>query len=119
MGKDDKEPKRVQRKIPSGHPYEGIAGKKDYVQAEGGSSRYKVQDPSTCMRIIRDGPNGQEFIITGTREDTFAQACKRNWYFQSVKRKSNWYIKDERDNDVSHKLMDSVDGIFTLLPKDE
>ena len=115
MGKDDKEPKRVQRKIPSGHVYEGIAAKKDYVQAESGSSRYRAQNPSTCMRVIRDGPGGQEFIISGDREQTFAQACIANWYFESVKRKSKWYINDERGNDVSDRPLDSIEGIFTLI----
>ncbi len=118
MGKDDKKTRPVPRKIPNGHVHGGLAGKKDYVQAESGSSRYKAQDPYTCMRVIRDGPDGQEFIITGSREDTFAQACKGNWYFESVKRKSNWHVTDERGNDVSDKLMDSVDGIFTLVPED-
>ena len=117
MGKDDKEPKRVQRNIPSGHVHGGLAGKKDYVQAESGSSRYKAQDPSTCMRVIRDGQDGQEFIITGGREDTFTQVCRANWYFKSVKRKSKWFIKDERGNDVSDKSLQSVDGICILIPE--
>jgi hypothetical protein len=115
MGKDDKEPKRQQRNIPSGHQYEGTAAKKDYVQAEGGSSRYKPQDPSSCMRVVRDGPDGVEFIISGDREETFAEACRANWHFESINRKSKWYIKDERGNDVSDKPLGSVDGIFMLV----
>jgi len=117
MGKDDKEPKREQRNIPAGHPYGGITAKKDYVQAEGGSSRYSPQDPSSCMRVVRDGPGGQEFIISGDREDTFAQACRDNWYFESVNRKSKWYIRDENDNDVTDRSLGSIEGIFTLVPE--
>lgn len=117
MGKDDKKTRPVPRKIPSGHTHEGIAGKKDYVQAEGGSSRYKAQDPSTCTRVIKDGHDGQEFIITGGREDTFAQVCRANWYFKSVKRKSKWFIKDEHGNDVNDKPLQSVDGICILIPE--
>jgi hypothetical protein len=117
MGKDDKEPKRQQRNIPSGHQYEGIAAKKDYVQAEGGSSRYKPQDPSTCMRVIKGGPDGQEFIISGPREVTFAQACKANWPFKSVPQKSGWFIRDAQDNDVTNASLETVDGIFILVPE--
>ena len=113
MGKDDSKI----RKIPDSHTHAGIAAKKDYVQAEGGSSRYKPQDPSSCMRVIKDGPNGQEFIISGDREETFAEVCRANWYFESVKRKTKWFIKDERGNDVSDKPLGSVDGIFTLIPE--
>ena len=117
MGKNDSKSKKVPDQPVSGHQYQGIAAKKSYVKAAGGSSRYKAQDPSTWMRVIRDGPNGQEFIITGDREETFAQACKANWYFESVKRKSKWYIKDERGNDVSDSPLGSVDSIFTLIPE--
>jgi hypothetical protein len=117
MGKDDSKSKKVPDQPASGHPYQGIAAKKSYVKAAGGSSRYKAQDPDTCMKVIKDGPDGQEFIISGDREDTFAQACKANWYFERVNRKSAWYIKDERGNDVSDMPLGSVDGIFILVPE--
>ncbi|MGY5860699.1 MAG: hypothetical protein RTU63_15130 [Candidatus Thorarchaeota archaeon] len=117
MGKDDSKTKKVPDQPVSGHPYQGIAAKKSYVKAEGGSSRYKAQDPSTCMRVIKDGPDGLEFIISGDREETFAQACRANWYFESVKRKSKWLIVDERGNDVSDSPLGLVDSIFTLIPE--
>ena len=119
MRKRDSKTKKVPDQKPASHAHVGIAAKKSYVKAKRGSSRYKAQDPSTCMRVIRDGYDGQEFIITGDREDTFAQVCGANWYFKSVNRKSRWYIKDERGNDVSDKPIHSVDGIFILIPEDE
>ena len=116
MGKHDSKTKKVPDEPVSGHRYQGIAAKKSYVKAEGGSSRYKAQDPSTCMRVIRDGHDGQEFIISGDRGDTFAQVCKANWCFESVNRKSKWYIEDEHGNDVSDNPLQSVDGVFVLIP---
>jgi hypothetical protein len=117
MGKHDSKTKKVPDQPVSGHRYQGIAAKKSYVKAKDVSSRYKAQDPSTCMRVIKDGHDGQEFIISGGSDDTFAQACRSNWYFESVNRKSKWYIKDEHGNDVSDKPLQSVDGIFTLIPE--
>lgn len=117
MGKHDSTERKMPELKPASHTHEGIAAKKNYVKAKGGSSRYKAQDPSTCTRVIKDGHDGQEFIITGCREDTFAQACRENWYFKSVSRKSKWYINDERGNDVSDKSLQSVDGILILIPE--
>ena len=117
MGKDDNGARKIPEQKPESHPYVGIAAKKNYVQAEGGSSRYKPQDPSICMRVIKDGPGGQEFIISGNPEDTFAHACKSNWYFESVNRKSNWSIRDEHGNDVTDNALVSREGSFTLIPE--
>ena len=117
MVKHDSRGKRAAEPEPESHIHAGATTRKSYVIAKGGKSRYSAQDPSTWMRVIRDGYNGQEFIITGDREETFAQACIANWFFESVKRKSKWYIKDEGGNDVSDKPLQSVDGIFTLIPE--
>jgi hypothetical protein len=117
MGKNESKSKKVPDQPVSGHQYQGIAAKKSYVKAEGGSSRYKPQNPSNCMRVIKDGASGLEFIISGDREETFAEVCRTNWPFERVKRKSKWYIKDERGNDVSDKPLGSVDGIFYLIPE--
>ena len=117
MVKHDSRGKRVAEPEPESHIHAGATTRKSFVMAKGGKSRYSTQDPSTCMRVVRDGQGGIEFIVAGDREDTFAQACKANWYFKSVNRKSKWYIKDERGNDVSDKPLQSVDGIFTLIPE--
>ncbi|MGY5860701.1 MAG: hypothetical protein RTU63_15140 [Candidatus Thorarchaeota archaeon] len=85
--------------------------------AKQGLSRYKDSDSSMIKRVIKDGYDGEEVIVSGNRETTFGQACKDQWQFVSVKRNSRWYIKDDRGNDVSDKLLQSVDGIFVLVPE--
>jgi len=47
---------------------------------------------------------------------TFAQACRLSWPFQSIDKKSSWFIQDERGNDVSERTLESSEGIFTLVP---
>lgn len=117
MVKHDSRGKRAAEPEPESHIHVGAVTRKSFVIAKGGKSRYNTQDPSTCMRVVRDGYGGIEFIITGDREDTFAQACRANWYFDSANPNSTWYIEDENGNDVSDKPLQSVEGIFTLIPE--
>jgi len=117
MVKYDNKGKRVAAPEPESHIHVGAATRKSYVIAKGGKSRYNTQDPSICMRVVRDGQGGVEFIIAGDQEETFAQACITNWHFESVHLKSTWGIEDECGNDVTDRSLGSVEGIFTLVPK--
>jgi len=76
--------------------------------------RFEERDASICKRVIKDGPDGDELVISGERNVTFAQACRMNWFFQSIDKKSRWFIQDERGNDVSDRTLESIDGVFTL-----
>ncbi|TFH10222.1 MAG: hypothetical protein E4H14_02895 [Candidatus Thorarchaeota archaeon] len=77
--------------------------------------RYNESDHSIFMRVIKDGYDGKEFIVSGDSETTFGQACKNQWQFESVSRNSSWYIKDERGNDVTDMFLISSDGICILI----
>jgi len=81
------------------------------------AASYKEQDPSIYMRVIREGYDGAEFIITGDKEDTFAQACSANWQFVRINQKSKWFVKDEKGNDVTDRSLESVDGVFFIIPE--
>jgi len=78
---------------------------------------YRDRDPSICKRLIKDGPDGIEVIVSGGKRDTFAQACRDDWQFNSVSQKSKWFIKDEKGNDVSDRSLESSDGVFILIPE--
>ncbi len=84
---------------------------------QGSNSRSRERDPSICKRVIKDGIDGMEFIVSGDKETTFGQACKNHWQFESVSRTSGWYIKDSRGNDVTDMSLFSFDGICTLFPE--
>ena len=78
---------------------------------------YKDSDSSIYKRVIKDGFDGKEFIVSGDSETTFGQACKNQWQFESVGRNSGWYIKDARGNDVTNMSLISFDGICVLIPE--
>ncbi|MGY5860698.1 MAG: hypothetical protein RTU63_15125 [Candidatus Thorarchaeota archaeon] len=78
---------------------------------------YKDTESTIYNRVIKDGYDGAEFIVSGDSETTFGQACKNQWQFESVSRNSSWYIKDERGNDVTDMFLISSDGICILIPE--
>jgi hypothetical protein len=80
---------------------------------------YRERDPSQCQRVIRDGYDGVEIIISGSGGMTFAEACLADWQFKNLNQNSKWYIKDEHGNDVTEKTIDSTEGIFILVPEYE
>lgn len=82
-----------------------------------GSIRIRERDPSICKRVIKDGVGGADYIVSGDREETFGQACKEYWQFESIRENSDWFIKDERGNDVTDMPLNSFDGICTLIPE--
>ena len=82
-----------------------------------GRSRNKESASLVFKRVIKDGFDGAEFIVSGGSETTFGQACKDHWQFDSVSRNSGWFIKDERGNDVTDMFLTSFDGICILIPE--
>lgn len=82
-----------------------------------GHSRYKKSESSNCKRVIKDGFDGEEFIVLGDGNITFGQACRDNWQFTSVRENSGWFIKDARGNDVTDMFLTSFDGICILVPE--
>jgi hypothetical protein len=76
---------------------------------------FRERDPSLCTRVIRDGIDGKEVLISGSREITFGQACRSDWLFQNTDQKSKWFIKDDHGNDVTDQSLESVDGVFILI----
>jgi hypothetical protein len=78
---------------------------------------YRDRDPTTCQRVIKDGYDGPEVIISGPRESTFAEVCRANWLFKNVAQNSSWFIRDSQGNDVGNASLESVDDIFILAPE--
>ena len=96
-----------------------LIGKKrrEYRHMRKGRRHYKKTESSIFKRVIKDGYDGKEFIVSGDSKTTFSQACKNQWQFESVSRNSGWYIKDERGNDVTNMSLISFDGICILIPE--
>jgi hypothetical protein len=80
------------------------------------STGYKEQDPSIRRRVVRDGFEGEEIIVCGSEETTFAQACKDHWYFEATSMDSQWHIEDDYGNDITDKSLVHFEGISILIP---
>ena len=92
--------------------------KRRFHRKRGKARRYsKDSESSIYKRVVKDGYDGREFIVSGDSETTFGQACKNQWQFESVGRNSGWYIKDKRGNDVTNMSLISFDGICILIPE--
>lgn len=76
---------------------------------------YSAMDPSILSRVVKDGLEGDEFLVRGSRETTFREACIANWQFKYVDRKSDWLVTDSKGNDVSKEPLSRFDGLFTLI----
>lgn len=77
--------------------------------------RYRERDPTICERVIKDGSDGPEYLISGPQEETFGQACKEQWQFLKTDKHSSWIIKDERGNDITNSPLGSYDSIAIIV----
>ncbi len=77
-------------------------------------NRYSDPNPSLFSRVVRDGIEGVEKLVTGSEKTTFREACLDNWQFKSVVRKSDWMVRDERGNDVTDQPLSRFDGVLYI-----
>ncbi len=87
---------------------EGMTGEKAL-------KKYKDPDPSICQRVVKDGFDGEEYLISGPQDETFGYACKEQWQFPKTDKHSSWIIKDERGNDVTNSPLGSYDSIAIIV----
>jgi len=78
-------------------------------------NRYEEPDPLICKRVVKEGYNGKEYIITGTPEETFGSVCRTQWQFEKISQRSSWIIVDERGNDITNSILLSYDSIAVLV----
>jgi len=77
--------------------------------------KYRDPDPTICQRVVKDGIDGAEYLISGTQEETFGHACKEHWQFVKTDKHSSWIIKDERGNDITNSALESYDSIAIIV----
>ena len=77
-------------------------------------NRYSEPNPRSFRRVVRDGIEGVEKLVTGSEKTTFREACLDNWQFKSVVRKSDWMVRDERGNDVTDQPLSRFDGVLYI-----
>jgi hypothetical protein len=77
--------------------------------------KYQERDPTICERVVKDGPDGADYLISGPAKETFGDACKKHWQFVRTDKRSSWIIKDERGNDITNSPLESYDGIAMIV----
>ena len=77
-------------------------------------NKYSEPNPRLFRRVVRDGIDGVEKLVTGSETTTFREARLNNWQFKSVIKKSNWMVRDERGNAVTDQPLSRFDGILVI-----
>ena len=67
-------------------------------------------DDDIVSRVIRDSRNGLETIIQAHPNTSIREALEDDWPFEK-KKSSDWYLVDEKGNDVTNWPISHWDGI--------
>jgi len=77
--------------------------------------KYSDPDPTQCRRVVKDGIDGADYLISGPLKESFGQACRNNWQFEKTDKHSSWIVKDERGNDITNSPLESYDSIAMIV----
>jgi hypothetical protein len=88
---------------------------KDSMAGNKRLKKYQERDPTICERVVKDGPDGAEYLISGFEKVTFRNACREHWQFVKTRKSSSWIVKDERGNDITDSSLESFDGIAMIV----
>jgi hypothetical protein len=72
-------------------------------------------DSSIWKRVVRDGPSGESYIITGTEKTTYKEALLNNWPFNKRDKNSKWHVDDDKGNDITYRFLSEIDCIADIV----
>ncbi|UCE11523.1 MAG: hypothetical protein JSW61_06215 [Candidatus Thorarchaeota archaeon] len=75
---------------------------------------HRSVDTSILRRFIIDPVSDEEAVVTGQSTTTFRQACLHDWPFSRIRARSEWIIKDNKGNDITHAELSTYDGTATI-----
>ncbi len=95
----------------------GESGSREDTESILRSKRRGFKDSfiSEYQRIVRNDVDGEDYIVNGAASTTFREACLENWQFLYVKRKSSWFVKDDKGNDISEVPLSVYGGKAILV----
>ena len=70
------------------------------------------------VRTVRIAGNDREYFIRGAGDSLLGEILHENWPFQEHRQQSKWYVVDERGNDVTNQLLNSLDGTASIIFED-
>lgn len=92
-----------------------IFGIREFMGENKKLKTYADLNPLFCKRVVRDGYDGPEYLISGPLGKTFKNACQEQWQFKKTEKREGWIIKDERGNDITDASLESYDGIAIIV----
>jgi hypothetical protein len=78
----------------------------------------EATEDDICSRVIRDSESGEEKIIKGHPNSSIQEVLEEHWPFKREAR-GEWYLTDERGNDVTKWPLSNWEGIATLRYSEE
>jgi hypothetical protein len=75
----------------------------------------KSPEEGILKRLVKNRESGKEYIISGSRENTYRDALLHDWPFLNQDHKTNWYIVDEYGNDITDKFLFEYDSIAEIV----
>ncbi|MHA1927221.1 MAG: hypothetical protein ACTSV2_01440 [Candidatus Thorarchaeota archaeon] len=92
----------------------------------GGNKRMgqpRTPDRDVITRVVRDDSSGKDFFIYGDHDDTVRELIMEVWPFSKELKNTSWYLVDERQNDVTDKMLSEFEGtakiVFDYTPNHE
>jgi hypothetical protein len=90
----------------------------DFIARQNHSTIPEATEEDICSRVIRDSESGEDRIIKGHPNSSIEEILENHWPFKR-KVKGEWYLTDERGNDVTNWPLSNWEGIATLKYSEE
>ncbi len=74
-----------------------------------------MPDREVITRVVRDDSSGKDFFIYGDHDDTVRELIMEDWPFAKELKNTSWYLVDERQNDVTDKMLSEFEGTAKII----
>ncbi|MFW9805814.1 MAG: hypothetical protein ACFFFK_03725 [Candidatus Thorarchaeota archaeon] len=85
----------------------------DYIARQNRSTIPEAPMDEICSRVIRDFQSGEEKIVRGHPNSSIQELLEDHWPFNG-KVRGEWYVTDERGNDITNWPLSNWEGIATI-----
>ena len=76
----------------------------------------RTPDRDTIVRVVTsDVTKKKEYFVYGAPEETVREVVENDWPFKGKLKSKDWYVIDERTNDVSDNFYSEVEGTLKVV----
>jgi hypothetical protein len=90
----------------------------DFIARQNRSTIPDAPKDEICSRVICDSQSGEERIVRGHPNSSIQEILEDDWPF-SRKARGEWYVTDERGNDITNWPISNWEGIATIRYPEE